>query len=151
MKIDAKPNIAPRGQRWPPLQGRRFTHALFDDYISIPDSLGKTSQYLCVLLAMDARTIKDDALEHLSALLLQHGVVYFCAWGSDCERMHDCFDSQRLEPETNANVIMTTWHTNDTIEDVARFFVWATMPAEDYEGKCEWIAYLNEVPYGTTD
>ena len=58
----------------------------------------------CVLLTIDARPIDDDALKHLSALMLQHGFVYFCAWGSDCERVHDCFDSQRLEPETDANV-----------------------------------------------
>ncbi|NDJ78464.1 MAG: hypothetical protein GYB65_19620, partial [Chloroflexi bacterium] len=76
----------------------------------------------------------------LAELLLDQGVVYLCAWGPDCERVHDIADERivwrELEIEPKPPVIMTTWHTDDTLDDMLWFLLNVADPDPAYEPTC---------------
>jgi hypothetical protein len=71
-------------------------------------------------------------------------MVYVCAWGPDCEKVHDAIDRviiQRNPDETAKNVVITTWHGKDPISEAVWFFLNCAWPADDYADTCsDWIA-----------
>jgi hypothetical protein len=61
-----------------------------------------------------------------SRLKLATHTHYFCSWGPDCERFHDIVDEVLMEDDVgeqkfagpnSIDVIMTTWHAKDSLED----------------------------------
>lgn len=77
------------------------------------------------LCAMDARVVSADKLRTFCSHLLRLGCAYFCAWGPDCERVHDAMDRQVVgddSPHTYLGCVMTTWHANDSLDDALFFF-----------------------------
>lgn len=71
------------------------------------------------------------------------GLAYLCAWGPDCERVHDIFDEEDLarglERGTH-DVIMTTWHNDESLEEALWFFVHSASPADGYVHGCaDWV------------
>ena len=92
---------------------------------------------------MDARAIASEKIGHAAAALLTRGLASLCTWGPDCERVHDIFDEveveRNLDRETD-DVIMTTWHAKDTLEEALRYFVHVAFPADGYLKECrDWI------------
>ncbi len=109
----------------------------------LAEQITLTSPNFGLLLAMDARSIDSGRIGKLAEKMADKGLAYLCVWGPDCERVHDIFDEidvQRdLEP-TDDNVIMTTWHSAESLEESLWFFVNCAFPAETYEQSCkEWI------------
>ena len=102
-----------------------------------------TSPNFGLLLAMDARSIVGGKMGELAEKLMQKGLAYLCAWGPDCERVHDNFDEMavlRDLEQKNENVIMTTWHSDESLEESLWFFVNCAFPTQAYEQSCkEWI------------
>jgi hypothetical protein len=97
----------------------------------MPDSISLPSRYFIAFLAADAVGVDAVILAEFSRRLLRTGCVYFCAWGSDCERVHDIFDGECLDVEP---VIMTTWHSKDSFDEALWFFVSNAYPDEGYWG-----------------
>src|SRR5229473_3161696 len=65
------------------------------------------------------------------------------SWGPDCERVHDNFDQiavlRDLEQKDD-NVIMTTWHSDESLEEGVWFLVNCAFPTQAYEESCKaWI------------
>lgn len=92
---------------------------------------------------MDATGISNEKLLEGAEQLLRKGAVYVCAWGPDCERVHDCFDeiiaSKALE--SSDKVIMTTWHSKEGLEDALWFFLNVAYPDDAFKPDCrQWIA-----------
>jgi hypothetical protein len=65
--------------------------------------------------------------------LLDGGCRYVVCGGDDCEWWHDMIDELFVAKHLNAtdaerdqNHVMTTWHANESPEDVATFFVFNT-------------------------
>ena len=65
------------------------------------------------------------------------GLVYLVAWGPDCERVHNLFDTIDAEenPETDT-VIMTTWHSEESLEEALWFALFSAWPAPPYDQDC---------------
>ena len=99
------------------------------DFPSMPDSLSLPSRHFIAFLAADASGIDAAVLAEFSRRLLRAGCVYFCAWGADCERVHDVFDGECLDVEP---VIMTTWHSHDSLDEARWFFVFNAYPDDGY-------------------
>lgn len=98
-----------------------------------------------LFLALDATEVQDDKLNELATHFVAEGAVYVCAWGPDCERVHDAFDrageASLADQPTEDDVMMTTWHHDDTLEDAFWFFAVAASPTESYIEACEtWLA-----------
>lgn len=80
-------------------------------------------------LAADAEDVEPAVLAGFARKLLQAGCVYFCAWGADCERVHDVFDEGCFDVEP---VIMTTWHSNESLDEALWFFLKGAVPDDQY-------------------
>jgi hypothetical protein len=74
------------------------------------------------------------------------GLCYFCAWGPDCERVHDLFDQVIIPFEISAQnplqkLIMTTWHERESLRKAAWFFQNCAWPSEaKLQDDVEWVA-----------
>jgi hypothetical protein len=94
---------------------------------------------------MDATAVSNRVLLERAEQLLMRGAVYICAWGPDCERVHDCFDrvivDKKLDCADERQVIMTTWHRNEPLKEAVWFFRYCAHPTEAYAPDCtHWIA-----------
>ena len=97
----------------------------------------------CVLfIAMDARPMSVDEISNIANWALDQGAVYVCAWGPDCERVHDIIDEvlvDRNSDTTDEDVIMTTWHDDETLEEALWFAVNSAFPAGAYTETCKTL------------
>jgi hypothetical protein len=146
-----------------PLDRRLFTLQVS----ASSEVLGATqavAPHFAVFLAWDATSVATEEISRLAALLHNRGLAYLCAFGPDCERVHDIFDEVELELDgarPNESVIMTTWHKDESLEDALWFFVYNSFPDAAYEDTCrigiavtignsQWAAqvtdYLSNLP-----
>jgi len=90
-------------------------------------------QFTC-LCALDATFVSSEDLSRFCLRLLELGCAYFCAWGPDCERVHDTMDKEEvgLLGSPDGGVVMTTWHAKDSLKAALDFFIDCTEPDETY-------------------
>jgi hypothetical protein len=103
-----------------------------------------------LFMAVDTTGCPPDVLAEFAHAALKSGMVYFCAWGPDCERFHDIVDEvivedavgKRLFVGPNANdTVMTTWHANDTLEEALDYFLLFSCPTEGFLANSDyWLA-----------
>jgi len=74
-------------------------------------------------------------------------MVYFCAWSRDCERLHDIVDEvvaeddigeRRFAGPTSTDVVMTTWHKDETLEEALGFFSISAIPTEGFAANSDF-------------
>lgn len=110
-----------------------------DDF---PTSLNTCGKYSTVLLAWDATNVEAAQIASLAQRLIEAGAVYFCTWGSDCERVHDIIDEQWVGDTssiTNDPTLMTTWHAHDTLDEAIWFALYAALPIDKYFDDCRSV------------
>jgi hypothetical protein len=60
--------------------------------------------------------------DQVSDWLVENGCRYMMAWGSDCSSWHDSVDYADLKArdfeDNDSKFVMTTWHTDDSLEQV---------------------------------
>jgi hypothetical protein len=88
-----------------------------------------------LFLACDATTFSADVIGDFAGEALKKGMVYFCAWGPDCERVHDVVDEVIVmnNLESRGNTIMTSWHNKESLKEALQFAEWATPVGDDIE------------------
>lgn len=104
----------------------------------LPTDLSLTTPRFVCLVAWDARHASVDDISRVARRLLDQGAVYVCAWGPDCERVHDIIDEEHVGPNPSPDVrgvVMTTWHANEALAEAIRFALVAR-PDEFYEEGC---------------
>lgn len=110
----------------------------------LPAALSPLCSPFVLFIAADAISIAEQTVLQVGEKLLSQEMIYACVWGQDCERVHDLLDAaivQRRPSESSANVVMTTWHSKDTLEKAVWFFLNCAWPAPAYEQACEsWVA-----------
>jgi hypothetical protein len=99
------------------------------DFASLPEAVSIPGRHFVAFLAANANEIDASVLSEFAHKLVLAGCVYFCAWGKDCERMHDLFDLECLQIDP---VVMTTWHANDSLDEALYFFVFSAHPDDGY-------------------
>jgi hypothetical protein len=109
----------------------------------LPEKIKASSPNFGLLLAFNAEAVKSEEISEAAAKLVEKGLAYLCAWGPDCERVHDLFDeaAQKKNGElTGDDVIMTTWHENETLIEALWFFLHAAFPTQSFQANClDWI------------
>jgi hypothetical protein len=94
-----------------------------------------------LFVAADVAAVSTDVLSDFSLNALNSGMVYFCAWGNGCERFHDTVDEivaedvareKRFTGPNEKDVIMTTWHDHDSLEDALDFFASCALPTDGF-------------------
>jgi len=106
----------------------------------LPSVFGLPSEHFVCFMACDATAIQDQLIAAAARRLVLAGGVYFCAWGPGCERVHDIVDTVALEhlpTEDESNLIMTTWHSDDSLDSALWFSVFTAEPADAYAGSCQ--------------
>ena len=89
--------------------------------------------FICGVVLNDARW-SVTWLGTLIRILIERGAVYLCFWGLRCEEAHDIADRER-EPFTPAegdDVVMTTWHSGESLIDYLWYFAFLTCPTPGY-------------------
>jgi hypothetical protein len=115
-----------------------------------PTTLDILSRRFRLLVVADAVEIPTDILSQFGYAALKNGMVYFCAWGPGCERFHDIVDGVCVGDELGArlfvgpnshDVIMTTWHPNDTLDDAVEYLINSACPTDGFTADSDfWIA-----------
>lgn len=108
-----------------------------------PEKISLPSRHFGVLLLCDGNAIPDSTVVNLASRMLSQGLAYLCAWGPDCERIHDLFDEAIIENPNDLiksdSVIMTTSH-DEPLEDAVWYFLYLTVGAGEYWKTCQsWI------------
>ena len=100
------------------------------------------SKHWVLFIAMDARLMSVDEISNIANWALDQGAVYVCVWGPDCEQVHDIIDEvlvDRNPDPTDEDVIMTTWHDDETLEEALWFAVNSAFPAGAYTETCKTL------------
>jgi hypothetical protein len=107
----------------------------------LPAKVQVPSHNFALLLAGDATNWPDEDIISVARKLLDKGLAVFVAWGPDCERVHDLFDSARNPEEDDDSVILTTWHGDETLDETLWFFVGVAAASESFADSCtSWVA-----------
>jgi hypothetical protein len=95
-----------------------------------------------LFVAADISGASNDVVSQFAAAALARGMVYFCAWGLDCERFHDIVDELVVEDEvlgerrfvgpTANDTVMTTWHDHESLEEALAFFTNFALPTQGF-------------------
>jgi hypothetical protein len=94
------------------------------------------STHFVALLVWHADGVATEDVSAVVEELFSRGASYLCTWGRDCERVHDvaeetdAFPSELASPEDA--VRLTTWHTDDSLEEVVDFLLRWTVPDAHY-------------------
>jgi hypothetical protein len=87
-------------------------------------------------LAWDAPEIEQEKLIDLFRPLVDGGLAYLCAWGDQCEAVHDAVDMCVVEKKLQAGeadyLLMTTWHAEEPLEEATWFFKMLAIPSENH-------------------
>jgi hypothetical protein len=101
------------------------------------------SKHFVSLLAWDTRAVEAADIAHVARVLLNAGCVYFCCWGPGCERVHDIIDEEYVGDGTNVNdddsTIMTTWHTEESLEEATWFALNVAFPDDRFFDSCKAV------------
>ena len=115
-----------------------------DSCQELPPLIRTGGKHFVLFLAIDARNVSPEVIDPVADSLLNQGMAYVCVWGPDCERVHDSIDHavlKRNPDETDADVVITTWHVEDSLEEAVWFFLYSAWPASAYEPTCsDWVA-----------
>ncbi|MDP9351207.1 MAG: hypothetical protein M3P51_06680 [Chloroflexota bacterium] len=105
------------------------------------------SPHFACLLACDAHDMDDEVIVATANQLFDRGLAYFCAWGPDCQRVHDLVDDVILlreldhpnypEGDDERYPVMTTWHSEETLDEALWYLLFAARPDEVYEATCK--------------
>jgi hypothetical protein len=96
-----------------------------------------------LFIALDGRGVTDDSILQGAKNLLSQGLACLCTWGPDCERVHDLFDVAAREINSKLSdddVIMTTWHSGESLEEALWYFAHSAFVTRKFEKTCnDWI------------
>ena len=126
-------------------QGRFLLSILASGPKDLSSPIAIHGKHCVVFFAMDARSMSADEIGNIANWALAQGAVYLCAWGPDCERVHDIIDEvacNRNPDETDEDVIMTTWHEDQALDEALWFAVNNAFPAGAYEETCKTLVAI---------
>jgi len=83
-----------------------------------------------LLLAVYDTTVTSEEQQALSEQIVRQGCRYAVCTGHECSSWDDSIDSAHIETDPDlsppdSKFVMTTWHEQESIGDVAEFFVHA--------------------------
>jgi hypothetical protein len=120
------------------VQGRS-THLLeLDSWDDWPNDLTLTSDHFCLLLAANGQDVYANVISGLASSAINAGCAYLCAWGPECEFVHDVFDEAYLGDD-GAPVrptLMTSWHADQPLEEAIEFLSRVAIPNEQFRPSC---------------
>ena len=119
---------------------RRVFSLSIPNLASFPPTLVLPSPNFVLLLACDARLIETSAIATFASSMIDQGVAYLCAWGPDCERVHDIFDEvhvmREIDEKRQYPHVMTTWHKDESLDEALWCMLNSAYPDEVLAETC---------------
>jgi hypothetical protein len=120
------------------LSGRDLFFLGLDSVEETPKEIKLTSEHFACLIAWDSENASVEQISKLVETIILNGAGYICCWGKGCQRVHDIADEidsypYKLYGSPDGSVIMTTWHEDESLEEVMWFFLNVTNPDTYYE------------------
>lgn len=75
----------------------------------------------------------------LATRAVARGVAVVCSWGPGCSMIEDAFDDAIVDAhpnETENDVVLTTSHEGESLEEAIEFFLDVILPAKDRAPSC---------------
>jgi len=121
------------------------------DLTQLVGCLGPAPAHFIAFVALDARGVPDDVISELGARLIRAGAVCVGTWGPDCERVHDLTDDayDAATMPTEHDVVMTTWHDDESLADALWFALNTACPTQSFEETCRAVVaiVINSLPW----
>jgi hypothetical protein len=118
--------------------------------LSWPAVLQIPSRRFRLFVAADVTRDTTEVISEFTLAALKSGMVYFCAWGPDCSRFHDIVDEVILGDDLDErlfvgqdpdDLIMTTWHERDPLNEALDFFINWAQPSGNFRIDSDhWVA-----------
>ena len=121
-------------------QEKRFAVIQLPD-LNWPPAFEISSKRFRLFVAANITEVSTQAVSDFALATLNRGMVYFCSWGHDCERFHDIVDEvivgddlteQKFSGPKTSDVVMTTWHADETLEEALDFFAICAVPTDGF-------------------
>jgi hypothetical protein len=120
---------------------RRLFSLSIPNLASFPPKPELTSPNFVLLLACDARVIEASAIATFASSIIDQGIAYLCAWGPDCERVHDIFDEvhvmREIDEKREYPRVMTTWHNDESLDEALWYMLNSAYPYEALAKTCK--------------
>ena len=90
-------------------------------------------EHFACLIAWDSCGESPQVVEQFARQVVGAGAAYVCCWGTECESVHDAFDTVDSYPNIGApdgQVIITAWHSDEPLYEAIWFFLCCTLPDE---------------------
>jgi len=106
-----------------------------------PTSVQLSGSHFRLFVAADISNFSNNAVSEFASAALGSGMVYFCAWGRECERFHDIVDDlvvedsfgkRRFVGPTPNDTVITTWHDHESLDEALDFFTTSALPTEGF-------------------
>ena len=111
----------------PTNERRLFTLAL--ERAELNENLSLATKHFACLIAWDSEETKDEDISVFLRRIIDSGAAYICSWGKGCEKVHDLADEIDIEMNPDSdNVIMTTWHSEESLSEAIWFLLNSTWP-----------------------
>jgi len=135
-------------------------HVIESDTLSWPLTFVSPTTRFRLFVAADVTAGSTEVISKFVLAALKGGMVYFCSWGPDCERLHDMVNEEIVADEIGGRLfasknghdtIVTTWHEIHTLEEALDFFVRLAKPDGEFakDGEC-WVAVCVNNPEWAT-
>jgi hypothetical protein len=119
--------------------GRQVTLISVDGFADVLPLPKLATEHYTLLPVMDGLRESAGSLGEIPDELLRQGLVYLCAWGPECERVHDIFDEVAVNLEIKTGIsypLMSTWHEHESLEQTLWYFLNLAEPDKKYEKCC---------------
>jgi hypothetical protein len=98
------------------------------------------------LLVVASDSVSDDQRDQIASDVVRSSCQYALTFGPQCEAWHDAIDSACFhDGVTKDRFLMTTWHSEEPIEDVVDFLWWNTF-YEDFEAEHLAVVLIGSDP-----
>ena len=89
--------------------------------------------FIATFVGIDADIVEADLASHIRTLLSK-GACYLMFVGTNSEKAHDLADQIKIEFENDLdNTIITTWHHDDSLQEVLESALFGACPTEGYD------------------
>ena len=106
-----------------------------DASADLPVRIVVGSKYFVSLLAWDARAVATSDIAHVARVLLDAGCVYFCCWGPE-------YVGDGTSMNDDESTIMTTWHTEESLEEATWFALNVAFPDDRFFDSCKAVVSI---------
>lgn len=113
-----------------------------------PLEVNLPGQFFILLNAGNAANWSDQKIADFDQKTLNQGAVHFCAWGADCERVHDTLDETIIMHWVDSGLtfektIITTWHSDEDLGDALWFALQVAVPSAAYDPECNSVLVVS--------